>query len=479
MRGIKQWIVAIGLTAVMSVAQAQIITEPFFDSDWPTWGADSRRSHFNPNATQSIDAPAVKWFTTGGALDQPAFDGGLLWVPRNGAVRRIVEYAFYDAATGDSSGTFGPFQGKPATPALLNAEVVVVDGNGVLLLELPHAAYMLSGGQYDCTLFSPSPVTGYPDVNWTIRGLPAYRTGFGAVTDGFYIYPVFADNFGNIVFLFLIWIVEVNDNFEVQDVVADYGGVIFDQIPSAVHSITSTTSGNLIVMGFHNGLIVAIDFALFDYAWSTSVQVLSDNGDGPEVTSDSFDRPLAITSDESQVIACATNSGRVYGIDITDGSRNWEFQAAKPIMAGPSIGPDPDASGDLVYIVVRESTTQSAVVAIRASDGTQKWKRVLPNVSLCNPSIDGSGRLYLGDERGFFYALNPTNGNIVWTTYLSAPVRVAPVIANIDGDTHLFVAAGNRFLFALVDQSTLLSTPTGGATLIPGGRPGSGRSPGR
>lgn len=477
MRGTRQWILAVGLMVLFSLAHAQpAITEPFADTDWPTWGADSRRSHFNPNATQSIDTPAVKWFATGGALDEPAFDGTFLWIPRNGYNTRIVEYGFINANNGRSAGTFGPFQGRPATPALLNTGILVVDTNGNLLFALPHVAYLLSGGQYDCSLISPSPVLGYPDVNWIIRGIPAYRTGFGALTDGFYIYPVFADNFGNIVFLFLSWFIEVNDSFEIQDVYPDYGGVIFDQIGSAVHSITSTTSSNLIVMGFHNGLIVAIDFNILDYAWFTTIADLSEG----DVASDTFDRPLAITSDESTVIACATNSGRVYGIDITNGTRSWEHEAGKPIMAGPSIGPDPTNGGeDTVYIVVRESSTTSAVVAIRASDGNEKWKRVLPNVSRCNPSIDANGVLYLGDERGFFYSLAPGTGAIRWTTFLSAPIRVAPVIINLDDVTHIYVAAGNRYMFALVDQSTLIATPGVGATPLPSGRAGTIRSPGR
>ena len=476
MRGTRQWIVAFGLMMLMSLSSAQILTEPFLDTDWPTWGADSRRSHFNPNATQSIDNPAVKWVITGGALDEPAFDGDFLWVPRNGLNRRIIEYAFVNANSGLLDGTFGPFQGRAATPAFLNADIVVVDSNGFLVTEIPSIAFMLSGGQYDCTLFSPSPDPNFaPDVFWTIRGIPAYRTGFGALTDGFYIYPVFADNFGNIVFLFLIWIVEVNDSFEIQEITADYGGFIFDQIGSAVHSITSTTSSNLVVMGFHNGLIVAIDFNIFDYAWFTTVTDLSND----EVVSDAFDRPLVITSDETQVIACATNSGRVYGVNVADGTRNWEFQAGKPIMAGPSIGPDPsNGDEDTVYIVVRENRTQSAVVAIRASDGTQKWKRLLPNVSLCTPSIDGNGVLYLGDDRGFVYSLAPS-GAIRWTSFVSAPVRVAPVITFIDDVTQVHVAAGNRFMFTFVDQSTLAFTPGVGATPIPGGRAGNSTSVGR
>jgi outer membrane protein assembly factor BamB len=164
------------------------------------------------------------------------------------------------------------------------------------------------------------------------------------------------------------------NTLQVQDVIADYGGVIFDQIPSAaLSSVSSNQSGSLVLLGFHNGLVVAIDTTIFDYAWVTSIPALSDSGSGPEVPSDSVDRPIAVTSDNQTAIVCASNSGRVYGVAMADGSRQWEYQAGRPIMAGPSIGPDPNyANEDTVYIVVRHSPTQSAIHAIRASNGDRE-----------------------------------------------------------------------------------------------------------
>jgi len=334
---------------------------------------------------------------------------------------------------------------------------------------------MLSGGQYECLLFSPSPVPGIPPVSWTIRGLPAYRTGFGAMTDGFYIYPVFADNFGNIVFLYLAWIVVVDSNGNILRVIPDYGRFIFDQIPSAaLSSVSGTRDGLLLLFGFHNGLVAAVAVDLFagtiDYAWFTSIQGLS----GGEVASDSVDRPIAVTSDETRAIVCGSNSGRVYGVSLANGSRQWEYQAGGAIMGGPSIGPDPNnGNEETVYIVVRHSPTQSAIHAIRASDGRGKWVRVLPNVSRCTPTIDQNGVLYIGDDRGFLYAINPNN-SVKWQLYLGSPIRVAPVIGEFEfrgnPTTFMFVAASNRLLYAIVDRSVLStrSTPgTGSANTTP------------
>ncbi|GIV11161.1 MAG: hypothetical protein KatS3mg020_0652 [Fimbriimonadales bacterium] len=469
---LKRWILGLSASLCVSAAMAQpAITEPLLDAPWPTWGYDMRRSHYVPDVA-GPNTPAVRWFQIGGALEESAMPSPEeLWTPQHPSTgSRYTRYSFFNSSNGRITGSFGPFWGQPSTPIFLNAAVFIVDSNGAPVLPpVPWNALMLSGGQYECLLFSPSPVLGYPDVFWTIRGFPAYRTGFGAFTDGNYILPIFADNFGNIIFLFLAWFVEVNDDFEVQDVVADYGGQIFDQIPSAALStVSGTTAGDRILIGFHNGLVIAIDTALFDYAWFTDVPTLSDNGSGAEVPSDTVDRPIVITSDDQTAIICASNSGRVWGVATADGDRQWEYQASRPIMAGPSIGPDPNNGGeDTVYIVVRHSSSQSAIHAIRAADGTLKWVRLLPNISRCTPTIDQNGVLYIGDDRGIFYAINPNN-TPRWQLSLGAPIRVAPVLADVDGVATLFVAASNRFLYAIVDQSALSTGITPGVgTLTP------------
>jgi len=465
----RRWITGIALIiGLMSVLAQPPITEPLYDTAWPTWGRDLRRSHFVDDLA-GPNNPVVLWFQRNGALEEPAIFEPEIWVPQHPASGlRYTRYTFYDAASGLITGSFGPFWGVPSTPIFLNAAVIVVDTTGSLVGVIPWIAAMLSGGQYECLLFSPSPVDGVPPILWTIRGLPAYRTGFGAMTDGFYIYPVFADNFGYITFLYLAWIVVVDNDGNIQRVIPDYGGFIFDQIPSAVlSSVSSTQDGLLQLFGFHNGLVAAVEINLFagtiDYAWFTSIGALS----GGEVTSDSVDRPIAILPDETTAIVCGSNSGRVYGVSLANGSRQWEYQAGGAIMGGPSIGPDPNNSNeDTVYIMVRRSPTQSAIHAIRASDGARKWVRELPNVSRCTPTIDRNGVLYVGDDRGFLYAINP-DGTLEWQLYLGAPIRIAPVLGEFDfrgnPTTFMFVAASNRFLYAIVDQSALSTRSTPGA----------------
>jgi outer membrane protein assembly factor BamB len=438
-----------------------------------------RRSHFVDNLA-GPNTPAVLWFTRGGALEEPGIPGESLWVPQHPAQgSRYTRYTFYNSVNGRATGSLGPFWGQPSTPIFLNAAVFFVDNNGNLVLPPePWEALMLSGGQYECLFYSPSPVPGYPDVFLTIRGIPAYRTSFGAFTDGNFIYPVYADNLGNIFVIRFAWRVVLDGSGNVQSVTPLYlQRRVYRGLPAALGTVSSNRAGSILLLGFHNGLVLALSTSIplvLPIEWSTTFQTLSGG------VSDSVDRPIAVTSDESTAIVCGSNSGRVYGVAMANGLRQWEYQAGGAIMGGPSIGPDPNnGNEDTVYIVVRHSPTQSAIHAIRASDGTRKWVRVLPNVSRCTPTIDRNGVLYLGDERGFLYAINP-NGTVKWQTYLSAPIRIAPVMGefNYRGQptTIMFVAASNRFLYAIVDQSVLstsvspsVGAPSVGTVPYPGG----------
>jgi outer membrane protein assembly factor BamB len=480
----RRW--TLGITAVIGLLGAFAqppITEPLLTgAPWPTWGRDMRRSHFVDLA--GPNTPAVLWFTRGGALEEPGIPGESLWVPQHPAQgSRYTRYTFYNPVNGRATGSFGPFWGQPSTPIFLNAAVFIVDNNGnPVRSPEPWEALMLSGGQYECLFYSPSPVLGYPDVFLTIRGIPAYRTSFGAFTDGNFIYPVYADNLGNIFVIRFAWRVVLDGSGNVQSVTPLYlQRRVYRGLPAALGTVSSNRAGSILLLGFHDGLVLALSTSIplaLPIEWLTTFQTLSGG------VSDSVDRPIAVTSDESTAIVCGSNSGRVYGVAMADGSRQWEYQAGGAIMGGPSIGPDPNyGNEDTVYIVVRHSPTQSAIHAIQASNGEGKWVYVLPNVSRCTPTIDQNGVLYIGDERGFLYAINLDNEGqptVKWQTYLSAPIRIAPVMGEFsyrgNPTTIMFVAASNRFLYAIVDQSVLstgISPGTGvgglGTVPLPGG----------
>ena len=470
----RLWTIGIITACGFATALAQgPVSNPLLNSDWPTWGRDMRRSHFANNVV-GPNNPVVLWFRRNGALEEPTIAGSELWAPQHpDSGLRYTRYTVFDGLSGNLLGSLGPYWGQPASVIFMNVAVYYVDDfNNLNQLRPPSqgVAYMLSGGQYDALFVSPSPEPDFPGFSITLRGIPAYRTGFGAVTDSFYTYPIFADNFGRFYIYYFAWYVDVdqNDPTIVEGVAPDFGRVGIIRIPSSVlSSVSSNQNGSRVLLGLHNGAIRAYDMSnplAPTPVWSTSIPALS-NGD---VSSDTVDRPVAVTSNNQIAIVCGSNSGRVYGVQMTNGSRLWEYQAGGAVMGGPSIGPDPNnPNEDTVYIVVRHSPTQSAIHAIRASNGVSKWVYTLPNVSRCTPTIDQSGVLYVGDDRGFLYAINP-NGTLKWQLYLGAPIRVAPVLGRFSFGGPpipvMFVAAANRFLYAIVDQSVLSSGIGGSAT---------------
>ncbi|MFN4034083.1 MAG: hypothetical protein ACK4ME_10800, partial [Fimbriimonadales bacterium] len=145
----KRWTIGLAALASVLIATAQPpITEPLLtDAPWPTWGRDLRRSHFADDVV-GPNTPAVRWFSQGGSLEEPAMPTGEeLWAPQHPAVgARYTRYTFYNAVNGRATGSFGPFWGQPSTPIFTNAAVFIVDNNGNQVLPpVPWQALMLSG----------------------------------------------------------------------------------------------------------------------------------------------------------------------------------------------------------------------------------------------------------------------------------------------------------------------------------------------
>jgi len=483
---------------------SDILPDPNVAS-WPVWGADFRRSHYVPTLSGPTN-PAVRWFLPGGALEEPAFVGLLefdalpqasaAWVPRHTAVGRASTtlYSRVVGLTGAAVDTVYPFWGQPITPMFINIPIIYFLNNNPVPPPpgFPTEVYarVLSGGQYDLQFFSPvspdlillglSPLT--PPFRATLRGIPNYRANGVAFifTDSGLQFSIlaFANNLGRINFYFPYWRVNITvsgspPQIQIQNAVGVFGNLGSLPAPGSYGVASATSNGALLLFGFHNGVVRAFDTVGLVTAWQTTLTALSNN----EITSDAVDRPITVTSNDALGIVCASNSGRIYGVNLTDGSRAWEYRAGGAVMGGPSIGPDPNnANEDTVYIVVRHSAQRSALHAVRASDGTQKWVRVLPTISRCTPTIDADGVVYLGDDRGTLYALNPDN-TLRWQLSLAGPIRVAPVLANVFNPQNnqieptLIVAASNRFLYGIVD-SLLLSTRVG-TPETPDGRGGS------
>jgi outer membrane protein assembly factor BamB len=482
MMKLHRWLFSGILMVNLGIAQAQFdasFVPSALSSDllWGKWGNDLRNSHYNPNAAGPTN-PRLLWSLAGGLIDEPLIDGSpLLWAPVHpySTSLRFTQYRQINPSTGRILGTLGPYWGQATTPLIFQTAVYARSGDGTFVDFVPdYPVWVLSGGQYDVLVYSPDPL-GIADVFWIgTVGVPAYRSGLTAYTDGASGYFVLADNAGAVRPVMVFWVVDV-------DAGQSYPYLYIDQPinspAGAVYSVagSSSYSADLLVSTHHSGTILVYDTKALGAPAQVGELTLSDLSqatpeDSTPIDSDICDRPAVISADNSTLFVCATNNGRVYAVNLLDGTKLWVTELGKAIMAGPAIAPDPSNGGEeTLYVVTRETSTRSGLVAIRALDGVVKWRRTLQNVSRCNPTVDANGRIFIGDDRGYLYAINP-NGSILWTRYLGAAIRVAPVLAALPSPAGtvdvLYVAASNRMLYAFV-ETTPIRIPPGEGDIVP------------
>lgn len=461
-------------------------------SSMPIYGANQRLSHTSPYEGPTI--PQVRWVASGGAINEPTHLSNLVIAPQMsifGAVR-FPYYGLFDAQRGLFRGSLGPFWGQLSSLTIFNTAVYVFGANDELAQVIPDwPVYIMTGGQYDARVISPSPVFGFPDLDVTIRGVPAYRSGFGVYTDGLMGNAVLGDHFGNLFGVAVYWV--VSDRYIGPYVGIDFGFTPIPFIPSAVLSSAVFNEHNDSgFAGYHNGFIIGYNTYAIPQpgpSFRTSVMQLSQadrvdpndpNSDPDPIPSDSVDRPIVFNANNTIAYVCASNYGRIYAIDALDGDRIWGVKLDPnrqiPIMGGPSLGTD-SSGNEVLYVVGRSASNRSTLYALDAQTGALLWSRALPNVSRCTPTVDAQGRLYFGDERGFLYCYD-SNGNQIWRLAFGAAINVSPVLMSIpDGpdpdlnpDTVLVVAVSNRYLICI--QQRVPPSPVGGT--IGTGQIGSG-----
>jgi len=478
-------LLTIGLSAVQAQFDATFIKSPLSPALlWGKWGNDLRNSHYNPNAAGPTN-PRLLWFLPGGVIDEPLIEpifagSPLLWVPVHpySTGLRFTQYSIIDAFSGGVLGTLWPYWGQASTPLLMQTCVYVrtSDGNFTQVVE-DWPVFVFSGGQYDILVYSPDPL-GVADIYWVGNvGLPAYRSGLTAYSDGASGYCMLGDNTGRVRPIMVFWVVVIDEetSFPYLYIDAPIGRA------GAVYSLTSNSlyNADILVSTHHSGDIIAYNtsaLAAPAVVWATTLTDLSlaTPEDSTPISSDICDRPAVVSADNNTVFVCATNNGRVYAVELLRGTKRWVSELGRPIMAGPSIAPDPlNGNEETLYVVTRSSSTRSTLVAIRAADGIVKWQRTLQNVSRCNPTIDRNGRIFIGDDRGILYAINP-DGSILWTRYLGAAIRVSPSLVFIPPDLGgpldiLYVAASNRMLYAFVESTPIRIPPGGGVGTGVGG----------
>ena len=149
---------------------------------------------------------------------------------------------------------------------------------------------------------------------------------------------------------------------------------------------------------------------------------------------------LASPTVVNNVVYIGSQDTYLYALKATTGKRLWRYKA------GGAIASTPQVANGVVYVGIASTSTanpagsstdtsssESAIAAVSASNGTQLWKHPVAQY-MGTPLVVYQHVIYVGAGSNFVYALSTTNGAQIWlykdsaTGVVSnnAPITVAP-----------------------------------------------------
>ena len=99
-----------------------------------------------------------------------------------------------------------------------------------------------------------------------------------------------------------------------------------------------------------------------------------------------------------------------------------------------------------------ESTGRGSVIALDPSNGEERWKFEMTDVTTSGILTTTTDLLFTGGREGHFHALDARSGELLWRTSLGGQIANGPITFAVDGTQYVAVAAGNGlFVFGLRD----------------------------
>jgi len=174
----------------------------------------------------------------------------------------------------------------------------------------------------------------------------------------------------------------------------------------------------------HTGVLVAGDLAVIGADDGTVAAFAVD--DGKEAWSiDAGDHVLAPIAGTADLIVASvrpeTSGGTpmLLALHAADGSEAWRYEAPSSVLdlGAPSI------AGDAVDVVASDASVRSLSLA----DGTQRWASPLYTPTLGSPPAVSQTGLFVTDQSGTVYCLDPGSGSERWRFALNRSVVGAPI----------------------------------------------------
>ena len=195
-----------------------------------------------------------------------------------------------------------------------------------------------------------------------------------------------------------------------------------DPGPAILGTGSPAISGNIAVLAFNRGEVMAVDINTGIPRWShvlTGRRVGSARGSFNPISGD----PVIV----GQTVYVGSNSGRLAAINLATGERLWTVREG-------AIGPIWPA-GNALFVL----TDQTKLKRLNTSDGREVWSVDLPlyknarrsrgAFGYYGPTLAG-GLLYLGGTDGLMRAYNPADGSLVRTFDIRGGVASQAAVVN-------------------------------------------------
>jgi outer membrane protein assembly factor BamB len=195
---------------------------------------------------------------------------------------------------------------------------------------------------------------------------------------------------------------------------------------SLLTNASPALAGDLVVMPYPSGEVVALRIADGQPAWTESLartRVASSLGSMTDAA-----RPVV----DGGAVFAVGHSGRMVATTARDGQRLWSLSI--PGIQAPAV------AGDNVFVV----DTGGQLMAITRRDGKIAWTTRLPGANTWSGPVVAGNRLWLTSNKGQLVGVNAATGKVEAQMPLSGPSYIAPIVA------------GGR-LFVLTDAARLLA----------------------
>ncbi|MGE0765860.1 MAG: PQQ-binding-like beta-propeller repeat protein [Hyphomicrobiaceae bacterium] len=195
---------------------------------------------------------------------------------------------------------------------------------------------------------------------------------------------------------------------------------------SLLTNASPAVAGDLVIMPYPSGEVVALRIADGQPAWTESLartRVASSLGSMTDAA-----RPVV----DGGAVFAVGHSGRMVATTVRDGQRLWSLSV--PGIQAPAV------AGDNIFVV----DTGGQLMAITRRDGKVAWTTRLPGTTTWSGPVLAGNRLWLTSNKGQLVGAQASTGKVDVELKLSGPSYIAPIVA------------GGR-LFVLTDAARLIA----------------------